>query len=467
MAYETAVHDAGQGQMPMQHGQEPTMMFTDRVIRFIREVTWEDLPLDVRHQSKRCLLDTLSATIAGAETPVGRIMAKIARTQFGGNEATVLVHGFRTSAAGAAATNGFAGNALDIDDGYRLVKGHPGACVLPVILATAEQMPSCTGSEFLTALVVGYEIGIRAGRIRHACCSTYHSSGSWGAISGAAAGGRLLGLNETQLRHALGTAEYHAPIAPMMKCIATPSMGKDSIGWGAMVAMLSVLMAKEGFTGIEPLFSDTPEPEWVKSLGHEWQILNLYFKPYAACRWAQPAIDGILKVKREHSLSASSVRGIRIRTFRAACALSLRPPANTEEAQYNIAFPVAAAFLDEEVGPRQVQPPRLFDKALLELLSKVTAEVDARFEADFPSKTYAEVIVQTREGDFFSSGRMEPRWEPPDTLPTDGELGEKFLSLAGPVIGEKRGRDLIERVWSAEQWGSLHPIFDSCSGSDQ
>lgn len=44
-AYETAGH-AGQGQMPVQHGQEATMMFTDRVIRFIREVTWEDLPLD-------------------------------------------------------------------------------------------------------------------------------------------------------------------------------------------------------------------------------------------------------------------------------------------------------------------------------------------------------------------------------------------------------------------------------------
>ncbi len=442
-------------------------LLTDCVIRFIQELAWENIPPDVQHQSKRCLLDTIAAAIAGAKTPVGSIMAKIARTQFGGNEATVLVHGFRSSAVGAVLANGFAGNALDIDDGYRLVKGHPGACVLPVILAASEQMSSCTGSEFLSALVVGYEVGIRAGRIRHACYRTYHSSGSWGAIAGAAAAGRLLGLDEQQLRHAIGTAEYHAPIAPMMKGIATPSMGKDSIGWGTMVAMLSVLMAKEGFTGIEPLFSDTPEPEWIKSLGHEWQVLNLYFKPYAACRWAQPAIDGVLKVKREHNLSSSAVRSIRIRTFKAACALSTAPPANTEEAQYNIAFPVAAAFLDDKVGPSQVQPPRIFDKVLLELLSKVTAEVDARFEAAFPSKTYAEVIVESQEGDFFPSGRMEPRWEPPDTLPTDGELGEKFLWLASPVIGEKKAQDLIERIWSAEQWRSIHPIFDSCLAQGQ
>jgi hypothetical protein len=34
---------------------------------------------------------------------------------------------------------------LDIDDGYRLVKGHPGVCVLPVILTAVEFTPACTG----------------------------------------------------------------------------------------------------------------------------------------------------------------------------------------------------------------------------------------------------------------------------------------------------------------------------------
>jgi 2-methylcitrate dehydratase PrpD len=85
--------------------------------------------------------------------------------------------------------NGFAANALDIDDGYRLTKGHPGACVLPVILAAGEMVPACSGKQFLAALVVGYEIGIRAGLIRHARYETYHASGSWGAIAGAAAAG--------------------------------------------------------------------------------------------------------------------------------------------------------------------------------------------------------------------------------------------------------------------------------------
>lgn len=434
----------------------------DTVIQFILGLAWRDLPLPVQHQAKRCLLDALGALLAGTRTPPGRLMARIARSQFPGNEATLLVHGHRVSAAGAALANGFAGNALDIDDGYRLVKGHPGACVLPLVLAAAEMDPALAGSDLLTALVVGYEVGIRAGRIRHATYACYHSSGSWGALAGAAAAGKLLGLDAHTLRQALGTAEYHAPIAPMMKGIETPSMGKDSIGWGAMVAMLAVLMAREGFTGIAPLFADTPEPAWVQQLGHDWQILNLYFKPYAACRWAQPAVEGALRLQREHGLAAADIRAIRIRTFAAACALSTRPPANTEEAQYNIAFPVAAALLDGEVGPRQVLPPRIFDPGLRDLLARVTTEADADCEKAFPANTYAEVEVETVGGQRLASGRMGPRWEPPDSLPTDAELEAKFRWLVTPVLGGAAAGEIVDRVWHFETCRHALDLLTHC-----
>lgn len=146
------------------------------------------------------------------------------------------------------------------------------------MLAAAEITSSCNGEQFLTGLLVAYELGIRAGLIRHATYEIYHSSGSWGAVAGAAAVGRMIGLTPEKLFHAMGCAEYHAPIAPMMKGIDTPSMGKDSIGWGCMVGVMSAIMARDGFTGITPLFDDTPDPDWVENLGHSWEILNLYFK---------------------------------------------------------------------------------------------------------------------------------------------------------------------------------------------
>ena len=162
-------------------------LLTSHAIDFTLNFRWEDLPASVQHQAKRCLLDILGALIAGSQTPVAGIMRKTALEQFGGDQATIMVTGERVSAAGAALANGFFGNALDIDDGYRNVKGHPGACALPPVLAAAQLAGECTGAEFLTALVVAYELGIRAGVIRHATYEVYHSSGSWGAIAGAAA----------------------------------------------------------------------------------------------------------------------------------------------------------------------------------------------------------------------------------------------------------------------------------------
>src|SRR5512137_698504 len=151
---------------------------TDRVLDFITSIRWDGLPHTVQHQSRRCLLDLMGALVAGRRTPVGDIMAAVARDQYPGTQATVLVSGEKVSAIGATLANGFAQNALDIDDGYRRIKGHPGAAFLPALLAALEVRGGCPGAEFLTGVVIGYEIGIRAGLVRHANYPTYHSSGS-------------------------------------------------------------------------------------------------------------------------------------------------------------------------------------------------------------------------------------------------------------------------------------------------
>lgn len=424
---------------------------TELALDFIGNIMWDDLPAAVQQQTRRCLLDLMGALLAGRRTPVGDIMAAVARESCAGDQATIVVSGERVSFIGAALANGFAQNALDIDDGYRLVKGHPGASFLPGLLAALEMKGGCSGADFLTAVAIGYEIGIRAGLIRHAAYPTYHSSGSWGAVATAAAAGRLMGLNRTHLREALGTAEYHAPIAPMMKGIDVPCMGKDSLGWGNMTGLVSVLMARRGFTGVEPFFSDSPQKEWLTALGTKYEILNLYFKPYAACRWAQPAVAGCLKLVREHHLKPAELATVKVRTFKAAASLTRRPPRNTEEAQYNLAFPVAAALLDGVVGPAQVLPPRLFDQDILDLAGRLEVDVEAAFEDRFPAKAMASVEIITRDGRAFDSGPVEARWEPPDTLPSDEELKEKYLWLAAPVLGRPQAHELLDLIGTFEK----------------
>ena len=137
------------------------------VVDFIHNLTWEDLPATVRHQARRCLLDTLGCAIGGRRTAAAAIIHDFAAAAFGGEQAALWQDGRRVSAPGAALANGMTIDALDIHDGYKLTKGHPGAGIVPAIFAALRLRPGVvSGQELLTALVVGYEISLRAGVAR-------------------------------------------------------------------------------------------------------------------------------------------------------------------------------------------------------------------------------------------------------------------------------------------------------------
>ena len=426
-----------------------------RAIDFALDTKWSHLPVMVKHQSKRALLDNLGVLIAGGITPVSRITNAFVEDQLTGSNpkdaCTVVATGKKVSAVGAALANGIAANGLDMDDGYNLTKGHPGAALLPVLLASSELATGADGRGFLAALVVGYELAIRAAMIRHATYTTYHSTGSWGAIGGAAAGGKMLGLESGQLRCAMGIAEYFAPIAPMMKGIEVVAMTKDSISWGAMVAMSSILLARQGFTGVDPIFADGPGPELTEGLGRDWLILNLYHKPYACCFWVHPPIAGALALIKDHELTPEQITRIRVHTFREATRLSCAVPRDTEEAQYNLAYGLACAVLKGRVGPSEVTPPAISDPKTLAFMARIEPVEDPEIQKGYPAKRQARVEITTTDGRVFDSGVVDARWGVSANRPTDQELIEKFQMVTEPVLGKTRGQALQDMIWNLEQ----------------
>ena len=102
-------------------------------------------------------------------------------------------------------------------------------------------------------------------------------------------------------------------------------------------------------------------------------------------------------------------------------------PANTEEAQYNMAFPIAAALLDGEVDPAQTLPPRLFDADIRSLMDRIDVTTADRFNREFPAKALAAAAIVTRNGRSLKSGVMSATWDTSSGLPTDEELETKFL----------------------------------------
>ena len=97
----------------------------DLVAQFIADATWDTLSAPVQRKVRMALLDILGATLVGTLTPISRITTDYAVATWPGDEATILLHGKRASALGAAFANGYAANGIDIDDCALTPRGIP------------------------------------------------------------------------------------------------------------------------------------------------------------------------------------------------------------------------------------------------------------------------------------------------------------------------------------------------------
>jgi 2-methylcitrate dehydratase PrpD len=235
-------------------------------------------------------------------------------------------------------------------------------------------------------------------------------------------------------------------MTPEMRSVEHPSMLKDGIGWGAMVGIASSQLAARGFTGIPALFdAGHSESPLTESLGDEYLILDLYFKPYACCRWAQPAVEGVLSAARQISATAADVARVRVHTFEAATHLRSASPRTTEEAQFSLPWTVASALTDGVIGPEQVAGESLADPARRELAALVEVLVDAELEEAFPEQALAWVEIETTDGSRVRSGIFSAPGDA-HTPFGDTELTEKFRDLTEPVLGFHRARKLASAI---------------------
>ena len=427
---------------------------------FVHELGFADLPPEVVEQARRCLLDLVGVAITGHGTELSRIVRDFAAHNMAGDRrpASLWLDGRVVSPAGAALANAATIDAMDAHDGHRLSKGHAGAALLPATIATAEGSGT-TIREVLTPLVVGYEVATRAGIALHASAEDYHSSGAWNSIGAAAVAARSLGLDRAASEHALGIAEYHGPRAPMMRGIGHPTMVKDSSGWGAHTGVSAALLAAEGFTGAPAQLIDSPSADslW-HDLGDRWLIMEQYFKRHPVCRWAHPAVDAMIELRREHHVEPEAIRVIEVDTFAPATTLLRGIPVTTEEAQYSLAFPVAAAAVHGAVLPSLVHRPDLADDRLRRLADGMLVRESPTMTAAFPALREADVTLVLADGRRISSGPTTACGDPEQPLSTS-TLIEKFRAGARPVLGDDRAERLLA-VLTAEQDLELAELTD-------
>jgi 2-methylcitrate dehydratase PrpD len=438
------------------------------VASFITGLTWDDLPQDVVKRAVLCVIDTLGAMLAGRGARSTMIAAETATAWWPSRVAHLIADGSRVSAPGAAFANAVAANAVDIDDVGIYTWGHPGAQVVPAALALAEQ-EHLDGRELLLAVVVGYEIAFRAGRCMNFALSkvtsaerNYRACGSWGALACAAIASRVLGANDDATRHALGIAEYHSPDVPLMRDLDAPAMVKHGVGPGALTGLLAAELAVRGFTGI-PSSLDLPEfRAFTQDLGSRFLLPGgITWKRFACCAWAHPALLAVESLLSRHQIAPGTISEILVETYPDAVRLGTSRPLTTEEAQFSLAWPIAALILDRQVGPDQILDPALSSAAQAELCSRVEARVSAELtrlydlsERNDPAGKDAAVVTLTlTDGQVLSSGLVEhvlypePGW-------AESEVTRKFAWLTAghlaPAAIAEMTSELLELELTAD-----------------
>ena len=413
-----------------------------RTERYALDTQWASLPSQVREHAQMCGIDLLGALVLGS---YGRQFAagrKLAETMGLTGDIPVVGGGSTYNLLGAAIAMGHASNSFDIDDGHRMICGHPGTSFVGGVLAAALRQ-DVTCREYLTTLVVCYELSIRWALAMQDHYGYLHSTGAYGAFGTAAGIGRLLGLNEQQLNNALSIADFHAPMTPVMRAVEYPSMNKDGVPFGALVGTMAVLETLSGSTGKTHLLEMPKYAHHLEDLGQKYHIMDLYFKPYTCCRWGHQPIKACQDLMRKYGFDHTQVDYVRVNTFQSAALLSKVVPHGTDEAQYNIAFPVASALVYGDVGYAQVREEALSNPDVLDMMKRLEFVVDPKMDSQFPAKRLAWVEITLKDGRTCVSDVYEAPGEPDDPELDLEWIEKKFRRVTALMLPAEAQEKLI------------------------
>lgn len=426
------------------------LSLSERVARFVADTVYEDMPVAVVAKAKRHMLDTLGAALAGAHTVQSRQARGVMNAP--GN-AVVWGTTMSASSRDAAFVNGVAAHALELDDSGGC--DHSGAVVLPAAIAALSclQRP-VSGKEFMTAVVLGYDV---ARRVLEACGGYsahngrgWHSTMTCGVFGAAAASARLLGLDASGISAALGHAASFS--GGLWAFIHDGSQTKRlHSGRAAEGGLSAALLAASGVTGPAKIFEDgwggflrafapdTQQPEALTAeLGATWKIMRCSIKPHACCRSTHAAVDATLALAADRKPIARL--HVRLSAFvNGMC--GDRRPVNLASAQMSMPYAIAASLVFGDASIESFLEARRNDPRVQAMMERVTLEPDASMaDLDEP-----EVTVTYADGSSRSCRIDIPLGDPRNPL-DDVRLLAKYRSLAQVAIGEKEAEGLAGLV---------------------
>jgi 2-methylcitrate dehydratase len=462
-----------------------------QIARYALSLDYGAVPDDVRHQVRRCVLDAVGCAIGAYDAP-GRSMVDKAFRELGGyDEATLFGSGEKVSVLHAAMQNSLLIRYLDYND---MGGGGHNSDALPSLLAVAERGRK-SGMDFATAMVASYEIG---GRFRDAvsalprseeCTVPTHQASrlrpgqvpytsleekGWGSdlrggLNQPPALGRLMGLDEQQIAHAIGLCLSHTlPLGVLDGHRDECTMGKNiRFGWVAHDAIIACTLARHGFTG--PLRVVEAEQGMAAAVARGeidlerlvdfsgWRMRDVRFKAIPTNGPTASHISATLALVQREGLGPQDIESVKIRCSMRESVHTTSPakkyPRNGESADHSLFYGNAYAIKHHRFGPEAMDPSHFTDPAILSLIERITVEGDPKL-----AQYDAVSIITTCGGRTFEMQVHAPKGLGLTGL-SDSELEAKFREMVEPRMPRQAADRLIDLCWNVERLDDIGELM--------
>ncbi|MGH7887228.1 MAG: MmgE/PrpD family protein [Candidatus Binatia bacterium] len=432
--------------------------------QFALDFPTENIPADVMHLAKRCVMNSCGVALYATLDPAIEIMLDFLRAEGAAPQATVLGKGFRTSPQNAALANGFLGHFEDYDDTHTTVI-HPTAPIMPAALALSEQR-TVSGKEFLAAFAIGVDVACRIGLVIYKHfrpgAAHWHITNTCGVLGAAAAAGRLLKLSEQQMIYAFAIAGTQASgLREVFGSMCKPFHA----GKAAQNGLVAALLAQRGFTGTDGIFEGERGLVGVMAQGHDineatsdlgsrWELRQNGLKPYACGQANHGLLDAVLALRQKAGVSPQNIKHMQgsVQEF-APALVRRRHPRSGLESKFCYYHSMAAAMIDGQALAAQFTDARAADAAVAALRGRIDFSEDPSM-----SRRAAAVTLELLDGTAYTERIEHPTGTPGNPM-SDAMVQEKFSGLASAALGGEKAMKARAVLWDIDKLSDMRELI--------
>jgi 2-methylcitrate dehydratase len=443
---------------------------TEILAAYAAAIGYPDLTPEAVHQTKCRVIDSLGCAMGGYLSEPSKIVRRLAGMTSSTHPARLLGSGQRTSPEMAAFANTVMVRYLDANDTYTaLGSGHP-SDMIPAVLSMADPRHA-SGKEMILAVVAAYEMfGALADLIP--IREKGWDQGIFVVVGSAVGAGKILGLSEAQMAHAISlaitpnipTRQTRAGELSMWKGCATAAAARNGV-FAALLAEAGMTGPYEPFEGHHGVWEQVTGPFQLQSLGgadKPFTIETSNLKFFPSEYHSQAPLWSALEIRKK--VKAEDIEAINVQTYWLTYSeIGSEPekwdPQTRETADHSLPYLLAVALQDGNVTPASFTLARIRDPNLRPLMNKITIRENAEFTQQYPEVLRSEIEVVTRAGERLVEQVSYPKGHRHNPM-SDAEVEDKFLGLCQAVMTPDQCQAALQTLWRLEEVQDIGSVID-------